>query len=91
MPLYVSLLRTALTVELDAILPIILLLLAVGVATATVQAIVQMEDTALSLLPKTIAMVVIALAGGFGALSLFESLAAAWIGHAALLVRQSWS
>lgn len=91
MPLYLRLLSTALTVELQAILPIILLLLVVGVVTATFQAIVQMEDTALSLLPKTIAMVVIAVMGGFGALNLFNALAVAWISHAAMLIRQPWS
>lgn len=91
MPLYIRLLRSALTVELQALSPIILLLLLVGVVTATFQAVVQMEDTALSLLPKTVAMIAIAMLGGFGALDLFGTLAVDWIGHAAALVHQPWS
>ncbi len=91
MPLYLTLFRMALTVELQAILPIVLLLLAIGVATATLQAMVQMEDTALSLMPRTIAMVIIAVLGGLGALDFFKALAVDWIGHAAMLVHRSWS
>ncbi len=91
MPLYIMLLHHAFMTELRAVWPIILLLLAIGTATATLQAAFQLEDTALSLLPKTIAMIVIALLGGFGALDLFKSLAMAWIGHAGMLVHQPWS
>jgi flagellar biosynthesis protein FliQ len=91
MPLYITLLHTAFMTELGAIVPIIVLLLAVGTATATLQAAFQLEDTALSLLPKTIAMIAIAVLGGFGALTLFKALAMAWIGHAGDLVHQPWS
>jgi flagellar biosynthesis protein FliQ len=91
MPLYLMLLQTALTVELDAVVPIIMLLLIVGVTTATFQAVFQLEDTALNLLPKTVTMIVIAVFGGFGALALFKTLVVTWIGHAALLVHQPWS
>ena len=91
MPLYLKLLHAALATELAAVLPIIMLLLIVGVTTATLQAIFQMEDTALNLLPKTVVMVLIAVFGGFGALDLFKSLVIAWIGNVGLLVHQSWS
>jgi flagellar biosynthesis protein FliQ len=91
MPLYLTLLQTALATEIEAALPIITLLLIVGIATATLQATFQLEDTALNLLPKTVAMIVIALFGGFGAFGLFKTLILAWIGHAGRLVHQSWS
>jgi flagellar biosynthesis protein FliQ len=91
MPLYLNLLRTALTVEVAAVLPIIMLLLAIGITTATIQAAFQLEDTALNLLPKTIAMILIAVFGGFGAVDLFKTLAVAWISHATLFVHQPWS
>ena len=66
-------------------------LLVVGLATAFVQAVFQIEDTAFSLLPKTIAMIAIALFGGFSMLRGFEALATLWIGNADTIVRQSWS
>jgi len=91
MPLYIKLLHEALATELAAITPIVLILLAVGLATAIVQSLFQIEDTAFSLLPKTIAMIAIALFGGFGALHLFEALAIFQIDHATLLIRQPWS
>jgi flagellar biosynthesis protein FliQ len=91
MPLYLELLHAALAVEVEAVLPIIMLLLIVGVSTATFQAAFQLEDTALNLLPKTVTMILIAMFGGFGALGLFKTLVIAWIGHATMLVHQSWS
>ncbi|WP_419759375.1 flagellar biosynthetic protein FliQ [Acidisoma sp.] len=91
MPLYLKLLHAALATEVEAVLPIIMLLLIVGVTTATLQAIFQMEDTALNLLPKTVVMILIGIFGGFGALDLFKSLIVAWIGNVGLLVHQSWS
>jgi flagellar biosynthesis protein FliQ len=91
MPLYLTLLHAALATEMEAVLPIILLLLAVGLTTATFQAAFQLEDTALNLLPKTVGMVLIAVFGGFGALTLFKALVVAWIGHATLFVHQPWS
>ncbi len=91
MPLYLSLLRTALTTEVAAVLPIIMLLLAIGITTATFQAAFQLEDTALNLVPKTIAMIVIAIFGGFGAVDLLRTFAMGWISHATLLVHQPWS
>jgi flagellar biosynthesis protein FliQ len=91
MPLYINLLYSALETELLAITPIVLVLLVVGLVTAVVQAMFQIEDATFSLLPKTIAMVAIALLGGFGALRAFAALATLWIGHAALLVHQPWS
>jgi flagellar biosynthesis protein FliQ len=91
MPLYLILLHKALAIEVEAVLPIIMLLLIVGIATATFQAAFQLEDTALNLLPKTVTMILIAVFGGFGALSLFRTLLLAWVGHAALLIHQPWS
>jgi flagellar biosynthesis protein FliQ len=91
MPLYLTLLREALSTEVEAVLPIIMLLLVVGITTATFQAAFQLEDTALNLLPKTAVMILVALFGGFGALDLFKTLVIAWISHASLLVHQPWS
>ena len=91
MPLYAKLLHDAMMAELSAITPIILLLLAIGFATAIIQSALQIEDTAFSLLPKTIAMIGIAMFGGFGALHIFTAFALSWIGHAGSLVHQSWS
>ena len=91
MPLYLTLLYRALTVEVEAVLPIILLLLIVGVATSTSQAAFQLEDTALNLLPKTVVMILIAMFGGFGALGLFKALIMVWMGRVTELVYQQWS
>jgi flagellar biosynthetic protein FliQ len=79
------------TVELAAVTPTIAVLLAIGLATAIFQSAFQIEDATFSLLPKTIAMIIIALFGGFGALYGFEQLASVWIGHAGQLIRQPWS
>jgi flagellar biosynthesis protein FliQ len=91
MPLYLQLLHTALAAELAALVPIVLLLLIVGLLTAIFQAAFQIEDTAFSLLPKTIAMLAIPLLGGLAAMHSFEALSSYWIGHAAVLVRRPWS
>ena len=91
MPLYAKLLHDALMTELSAVTPIILVLLAIGFGTAIVQSALQIEDTAFSLLPKTIAMIGIAMFGGFGALRIFTAFAMFWISHAGSLVHQSWS
>ncbi|OYV24741.1 MAG: hypothetical protein B7W99_00815 [Rhodospirillales bacterium 20-58-10] len=91
MPLYVKLLHDALLTELLAVTPIILLLLGIGLTTAVIQALFQIEDTAFSLLPKIFVMIAIALFGGFGALQAFEGLAILWISHAPTLAHQSWS
>jgi len=91
MPLYITLLHLALTVELAAISPIIFLLLLVGLCVAILQSALQIEDATFSLLPKTFAMIAIAMFGGFGALKIFENLAILFISHAPALVHQSWS
>lgn len=91
MPLYLKLLHIALATELSALTPVIALLLAVGFATSFIQAAFQIEDATFALLPKTIAMVFIALGGGFGLLAAFEHLATAFILRAPVLVHQSWS
>ena len=91
MPFYLQLLQTALSAELMAILPIIGVLLVVGLATAILQAVLQFEDTAFSLAPKTIVMILIALGGGWGMLAAFENLAVLWISHAGSYITRPWS
>jgi flagellar biosynthesis protein FliQ len=91
MPLYIQLLHIAFATELAVLTPIVALLLTVGFATSFLQAALQIEDATFALLPKTIAMVFIALAGGFGLLGGFERLAVSFILHAPALVHQSWS
>lgn len=91
MPLYLKLLHAALSAELMAVTPIVAVLLMVGLATAILQSALQIEDATFSLLPKTFAMIAIALFGGFGALQIFEQLAVLFISYAPLLVRQTWS
>jgi len=91
MPLYIKLLHIALATELSLLTPIVALLLAVGFATSFFQATFQIEDATFALIPKTIAMVFIALAGGFGMLTGFERLATYFILHAPYLVHESWS
>lgn len=90
MPLYLRLLHDAFTTELDAMLPVIGLLLAVGVVTSFIQAAFQIEDATFSLLPKTAVMILVAMFGGFGAVYLFEHFAVEFISHAPGLVRQDW-
>jgi flagellar biosynthesis protein FliQ len=90
MPLYIRLLHVAFATELSLLTPIVLLLLAVGFATSFIQAALQIEDATFALLPKNIAMVFIALAGGFGLLAGFERLASSFIMHAPELLQQSW-
>jgi flagellar biosynthesis protein FliQ len=89
-PLYLRLLHIAFATELSVLTPIILLLLAVGFVTSFIQAAFQIEDATFALLPKTIAMVFIAMAGGFGLLAGFEQLATQFIMHAPGLIQQSW-
>ena len=89
-PLYLSLLHIAFATELDVLTPIIALLLAVGFVTSFIQAALQIEDATFALLPKTIAMIFIALAGGFGMIAGFERLATMFIMRAPYLVHQSW-
>ncbi len=91
MPYYLQLLHEALSTEFSAIAPLIAMLLVIGLATAIIQAVFQFEDAAFGLLPKTIAMIVMALYGGFGLLRSFEGLATLWISHAGMMVHQPWS
>ncbi|MBU6418134.1 MAG: flagellar biosynthetic protein FliQ [Proteobacteria bacterium] len=90
MPLYLKLLRHALETELSAILPCVLVLLAVGLITSILQAMFQIEDATFALLPKTMAMIALAVTGGFGALGVFEALAKDFIINAPALVHQPW-
>ena len=90
MPLYLQILHIAFATELSVLTPIVLLLLAVGFATSFLQAALQIEDATFALLPKTIAMIFITLAGGFGLLAGLEQLAADFILRAPALVRLPW-
>ncbi len=91
MPHFAVLLHLAMQTELAALTPLILILLAVGLVTAIIQAALQIEDTTFSLLPKTFAMIAIALFGGFGALGMFSQLATIFISSAATMTHQPWS
>jgi flagellar biosynthesis protein FliQ len=91
MPLYLQLLHLALTTELAAVTPIVMVLLVIGLVTAIFQSAFQIEDATFSLLPKIFAMIAIGLFGGFGALSVFEHFAVTLISHAPGLVHQTWS
>lgn len=91
MPLYLGLFAEALATMLSAITPIILLLLVVAILIATVQATLQLEDMALSLLPRTVLVILLVLMGGFGAFDTMRHLAAAWLGAAGPLVHRTWS
>jgi flagellar biosynthesis protein FliQ len=91
MPLYITLTRLFMQTEISALTPVILVLLAVGLGTAFLQAALQIEDATFSLLPKTMAMIIIAMAGGFGMLAMFSSLAARMIMQAPALLQQPWN
>jgi flagellar biosynthesis protein FliQ len=90
MPLYLQLLHEALSTTFNAMAPLILILVAVGLATSLIQGALQIEDATFALLPKTFAMIALAITGGFGALNMFEGLATHFITHAPELVRQAW-
>ncbi|MGE4481089.1 flagellar biosynthetic protein FliQ [Acidocella sp.] len=90
MPLYLELFQHAFGVALAAIWPCVAVLLAVGLVTSILQAVLQIEDATFALLPKTMAMILLALGGGFGALSMFEALARDFIMRAPMLVHQTW-
>ena len=90
MPLYLRLFQHAFATELAAILPSVLVLLAIGLTTSIVQAAFQIEDATFALLPKTMAMIALAFTGGFGALGVFEALAKDFIINAPALVHQPW-
>jgi flagellar biosynthesis protein FliQ len=91
MPLYIKLLHLAFSAELEAVTPIIGILLIIGLVTAIFQSALHIEDATFSLLPKTIAMIILSMFGGFGALKVFENFAVLFISHATFLVRQTWS
>ncbi|HTI00497.1 MAG TPA: flagellar biosynthetic protein FliQ [Acidisoma sp.] len=90
MPLYLWLCAEALSTMLSAITPIILLLLLVAILIATIQATLQLEDMALSLLPRTVLVILLVLTGGFGAFGTMCHLAASWLGAAGPLVHRAW-
>lgn len=90
MPLYLKLLQYAFATGLSAIWPCVGVLLVVGLVTSILQAVLQIEDATFALLPKTLAMIILALSGGFGALGILEALARNFITNAPALVHQSW-
>ena len=89
-PLYLKLIQHAFAIELTAILPCVLVLLFIGMATSIFQAMFQIEDATFALLPKTLTMIIIALTGGFGALGVFSRLAMNFIINAPALVHRPW-
>jgi flagellar biosynthesis protein FliQ len=90
-PLYLCYLHDALATVLAAVLPIISLMLAIGLLTGFFQASFQIEDATFNLMPKTIAMIFIALFGGFGAIPIFLHFAEQSISHAPYMVRETWN
>ncbi|MBB5373727.1 flagellar biosynthetic protein FliQ [Acidocella aromatica] len=90
MPLYIKLLHEAMGTAFNATAPLILILVLVGLITSLLQGALQIEDATFALLPKTFALIILALTGGFGALNIFETMATLFITHAPTLVRQSW-
>lgn len=90
MPLYLKLYQFAVEMGLSAILPCIMILLIVGLVVSILQAIFQIEDATFALLPKTIAMILLAFSGGFGAFHIFETLCRSFITNAPALVHQAW-
>ncbi len=91
MPLYVTLFAQALSVVVACLFPLITWILIVTLITALVQAGLQLEDTALSLLPKTIAMILLIMVFGLHLLNSIERLMTLWIEHGDRLVRQPWA
>lgn len=91
MPIYLTLLWHALFVEVDALTPIIAVLLIVGIVTAIFQAAFQIEDTTFSLIPKLFVMLAIPFFGGDALMHAFSALAVDWISHAGVMVRLSWN
>jgi flagellar biosynthesis protein FliQ len=89
--MYIALVQGFMGTVLVALVPIVAVLLVVGLATAFFQAAFQIEDATFSLLPKTAAMIVMAMAGGFGALGILSRLAARMILTAPDLIRQPWN
>ena len=71
-------------------LALLALLLLVAILIATVQASLQLEDMALSLLPRTVLVILLVLMGGFGAFDTMRHLAASWLGAAGSLVHRPW-
>jgi len=91
MPLYLTLFGQALSTMLSAVTPIILLLLVTAILIAAVQAVLQLEDMALSLLPRTVLVILLMLTGAFGAFTKLSHLAATWIAQADSLVHRPWN
>jgi flagellar biosynthesis protein FliQ len=91
MPFYQHFLFAAFNTEFTTITPIVAILLIIGLATAIFQSVFHIEDATFSLLPKSFAMIAIAITGGFGALTQFENFARWSISHAASLIHQNWA
>jgi flagellar biosynthesis protein FliQ len=91
LPFYLTLFQYALRVEFSQVMPIVMIMLAVGLTTGIIQAALQIEDTTFSLIPKLIAMIALGLTGGFGALTGFEHLAVMFISRAPTYIAHPWS
>ncbi|GAB0114450.1 flagellar biosynthetic protein FliQ [Acidisoma sp. C75] len=91
MPLYLALFDRALSLVVAGLTPIILLLLAVTLVTTLIQATFQIEDMALGLLVRLVALLATVASGGFAALTGLRQLTQDWLWHLGPLVHQSWS
>ena len=91
MPFYIQLLHYALTVELNAVLPIIRCCWWSACSRQFCRPSLQIEDAGFSLLPKVIIMIALPLLGGTAAMHGIATLATYWISHAGQLVHRSWS
>lgn len=91
MPLYITLFAQALSIVVACLFPLIMVILVVTMVTALIQAGLQLEDTALSLLPKTITMILLVMLFGLHLLGGIEHLMTFWIEQGDRLVRLPWA
>jgi flagellar biosynthesis protein FliQ len=91
MPFYLILLHQALTTEVTALVPVILVLLVISIGAAIFQAAFQIEDATFALLLKTVAMIFMVSLGGSGFLGGFALLATFWISHIPTFILMPWS
>lgn len=91
MPFYLALFESAWVTILSAIAPTIIILLCVTVATALVQATLQLEDMAFGLLVRLLTLMVLFGFGGFAGYSVLRQLLFHWLGNLGPLVHRAWS
>lgn len=91
MPFYLSLFETAWVTMLSAIAPTIVILLCVTIATALVQATLQLEDMAFGLLVRLLTLMAVFGFGGFAGYAALRQLLLHWMGNLGPLVHRAWS